>query len=100
MGFPGGHGDYNAFGSSSANQYGTDANFQANYRLTPSFVSAQDAVPEQNRIWIGGYKTFETDVSDYDALLTSRGSCTRPRRRTAMAHRWDSGWIPIVGERA
>ena len=34
---------YDQFGSSSANDYGTDANFQANYRLTPAFVDAHKA---------------------------------------------------------
>ncbi len=37
-----------------------------------------------NRIWIGGYQNFQTDISDYDALLTS------------LAHRWDSGWGQIA----
>ena len=31
---------YDQFGASSANHYGTDANFQANYRLTPVFLDA------------------------------------------------------------
>ena len=31
-----------------------------------------------NRIWIGGYFAFQTDMSDYDALLTSQGIPTRP----------------------
>ena len=26
-----------------------------------------------NRIWIGSYSLYQTDVSDYDALLTSEG---------------------------
>ena len=65
---------YDQFGSSSANDYGTDANFQANYRLTPAFVDAHKApFLSNNRIWIGGYSAFQTDMSDYDALLTSEG---------------------------
>ena len=27
----------------------------------------------ENRIWIGGYADFQSDVADYDALLTSEG---------------------------
>ena len=47
---------YDQFGSSSADSYGTDANFQANYRLTPAFVDAHKApFLSNNRIWIGGY---------------------------------------------
>ena len=41
--FPADMATYNQFGSSSANQYGTDANFQANYRLTSTFVDARKA---------------------------------------------------------
>ena len=65
---------YDQFGSSSANNYGTDANFQANYRLTRSFVdSHKTPFLSTNRIWIGGYEVFQTDMADYDALLTSEG---------------------------
>ena len=54
---------YDQFGSSSAGDYGTDANFQANYRLTPAFVAAHKApFPSTNRIWIGGYDVFQTDI--------------------------------------
>ena len=55
---------YSQFGSSSADNYGTDANFQANYRLTPSFVEAHKTpFLAKNRIWIGGYDVFQTDVT-------------------------------------
>ena len=72
--FPADMASYNQFGSSSADNYGTDANFQANYRLTPSFVEAHKTpFVANNRIWIGGYQAFQTDVTDYDSLLTSEG---------------------------
>ena len=92
--FPADMASYDAFGSSSASNYGTDANFQANYRLSRSFVDAHKApFSTHNRIWIGGYNTFQTDMSDYDALLTSEGIEHTAGTPTLMAHRWDSGWV-------
>ena len=81
----------------SADQYGTDANFQTNYRLTPIFLEAHKLpFVTSNRIWIGGYQAFQTDMSDYDALLTSEGIPHTTEPPTVMAHRWDSGWVPIA----
>jgi hypothetical protein len=95
--FPADMNAYDQFGSSSANEYGTDANFQANYRLTQAFVDAHKApFLTSNRIWIGGYSAFQTDMSDYDALLTSEGILHTTETPTLIAHRWDSGWVPIA----
>ncbi len=95
--FPADMSSYDQFGSSSANEYGTDANFQANYRLTSSFVDAHKApFLTSNRIWIGGYSAFQSDMADYDALLTSEGIAHTTETPTLMAHRWDSGWVPIA----
>ena len=45
--FPADMSSYDQFGSNSANNYGTDANFQANYRLTHGLRGcAQGAIPE------------------------------------------------------
>ena len=95
--FPADMSSYGQFGGSSANQYGTDANFQANYRLTPIFLEGHK-LPfiSSNRIWIGGYQAFQTDMSDYDALLNSEGIPHTTEAPTLMAHRWDSGWVPIA----
>jgi hypothetical protein len=49
-----------------------------------------------NRIWIGGYSLFQADVSDYATLLTSEGIAHSTETPQNMAHRWDSGWIPIA----
>jgi hypothetical protein len=77
--------------------YGTDANFQANYRLTPSFVGARSApFHAENRIWIGGYQVFGTDIANYDALLTAEGVAHTTETPQLMVHRWDSGWVPIA----
>jgi hypothetical protein len=88
---------YDQFGSDSAANYGTDANFQANYRLTTAFVDAHKApFLSNNRIWIGGYYYYQTDDSDYDALLTSEGIVHSALIQQYSAHTWDSGWVPAA----
>jgi hypothetical protein len=82
-------------GGGSAGNYGTDANFQANYRLSASFLSAhKGSFTSANRIWIGGYSAFGQDMTDYDALLTQQGIAHTTGTPTSLAHRWDSGWVP------
>ncbi len=45
--FPADMSSYDQFGADSAAGYGTDANFQANYRLTTTFLDAhKGAVPD------------------------------------------------------
>ena len=49
-------------------------------------------------MWIGNADgMYQGDMTDYDALLTSEGitHSTEPPP-AAMAHRWDSGWLPIA----
>ena len=95
--FPADMSSYDQFGGSSGSSYGTDANFQANYRLTPAFIAAHKApFVGSNRIWIGGYSAFQTDMTDYDSLLTSAGIAHSTEAPTLMAHRWDSGWVPLA----
>jgi hypothetical protein len=86
---------YGTVGGGSAANYGTDANFQAGYRLSSSFLSAHAApFTSANRIWIGGYGVFQPEMADYDALLTQLGIRHTTETPTYMAHRWDSGWVP------
>jgi S-formylglutathione hydrolase FrmB len=95
--FPADMSSYSQFGGSSSNQYGTDANFQANYRLTPIFLEGRKlAFISSNRIWIGSYDVFQTDMSDYDALLNSEGILHTTETPAPMQHRWDSGWVQIA----
>jgi Putative esterase len=95
--FPASMTSYSAFGADSQSGYGTDANFQANYRLTTAFVDARKApFLSENRIWIGGYGDYQPDDAAYDALLTSEGIAHSTETPTAMAHRWDSGWVPLA----
>ena len=93
--FPADMSSYDELGTDPAANYGTDANFQANYRLTAAFVGAH-AAPflTNNRIWIGGYFYYQTDVADYDALLTSEGILHTDGPSQSMAHNWGSGWVP------
>jgi hypothetical protein len=94
--FPADMSGYTQYGSSQGG-YGTDANFQANYRLTRAFVDARKGpFLSSNRIWIGGYSLYQTDMSDYDALLTSEGIAHSTEAPTNVAHRWDSGWVPLA----
>ena len=93
--FPADMSSYNGFGSDSAAGYGTDANFQSNYRLTSTFLNTYEApFLGVNRIWIGGYGLYQTDDSDYDALLTAEGIAHSTETPTLMDHDWYSGWVP------
>jgi hypothetical protein len=95
--FPADMASYDAFGTSEEAEYGSDANYQANYRLTPAFLNAyKTPFTGSDRIWIGGYNKFETDVSDYNSLLASDGMAHTTQTPTLMAHRWDSGWVPLA----
>ena len=95
--FPADMSTYDGLGSDPAANYGTDANYQANYRLTQAFVDAHKTpFLSSNRIWIGGYSLYQTDVSDYGAILTSEGIAHSTETPQDMAHRWDSGWMPIA----
>ena len=95
--FPADMSAYDQYGTNSSASYGTDANFQANYRLTAAFLAAHAApFKTNNRIWIGGYQLFQQDMADYDALLTAQGIRHTTETPTAMAHAWDSGWVPTA----
>ena len=93
--FPADMNTYNQFGTSSANAYGTQANFAANYQLTSAFVAARKTpFQNKNRIWIGGYNLYQPDVNDYNSLLTSAGILHTNGTPQLLDHRWDSGWVP------
>ncbi len=95
--FPADMSAYDQFGPDSAIGYGTDANFQANYRLTPAFIAAhKEPFLRRNRIWIGGYSLYGTDVSNYGALLTSEGIAHSSETPQYEPHRWDSEWVSIA----
>ena len=93
--FPAGMSSYDGLGADPAASYGTNANFQANYRLTAAFVKAYGGpFLRQNRIWIGGNREFPTDMSDYAKLLAKSGIRFTREAPRFMRHNWDSGWVP------
>ena len=95
--FPADMSSYDALGSDPAASYGTDANFQANYRLTQAFVNAyKTPFLNSNRIWLGGYSLYEQDMEDFDALLTSEGIPHTLGPMQDVVHSWTSGWVPAA----
>jgi hypothetical protein len=95
--FPADMATYDGLGSDPAANYGTDANYQANYRLTQAFVDARKApFVANNRIWIGGYALYQGDMTDYDNLLNTEGILHSTETPTSASHRWDSGWMPLA----
>jgi S-formylglutathione hydrolase FrmB len=94
--FPAEMSSYNQY-SGGAGIYGTDQNFQDNERLTVSFLEAHKApLVSAARIWIGSYADFTTDVASFDMALTSLGILHATETPASMAHRWDSGWVPVA----
>ncbi len=95
--FPADMSSYDELGADPAASYGTNANFQANYRLTAAFVNAHKGpFLWENRIWIGGSREFPTDMSDYAKLLTKEGMLYTREAPRFMFHSWNSGWVPIA----
>ena len=81
--------------------YGSDANFQDNYRLTDAWIAAhQGPFQTATRLWLSydqgtyfGYPTFLDEVSAFAGRLQAHqvqfmrtGGATRP-------HAWGSGWL-------
>jgi hypothetical protein len=94
--FPAGMDSVSQF-ADSVDCYGTEANFQANYRLTPVFLEAHGApFRNRNRIWIGSYGIFGGDVAAYNVLLTSLGIQHSTENPTQMTHAWYSDWVPLA----
>ena len=93
--FPADMSSYDELGPDAAASYGTDANFQANYRLTPAFLNAHKGpFLGEDRIWIGGSREFPVDMSNYAKLLTKEGIVYTREAPRFMSHTWDSGWVP------
>ena len=92
--FPGDMTSYDDYGSSSANDYGTQANFQDNYEMNASFIDAH-ATPftSQDRILISEGPIFQSQVADFDTLLTSQGVMHALLNQTNDVHTWSGGWL-------
>jgi Putative esterase len=95
--FPADMSTYDEYCCDADTDFGTNANFQANYELTPAFLDAHKApFLNSNRIWIGSGISFVQDVTDYDALLTSEGVEHSTEGPQTMTHSWDGGWVPLA----
>lgn len=95
--FPADMSTHDEYGPGSANCYGTDANFQANYRLTNQFVGARRTPFLQHcRIWIGQGPIFMSSVSRYESMLAAAGIRYAARAALDSPHRWDGGWLPAA----
>jgi hypothetical protein len=95
--FPADMATYDGLGDDPAAEYGTDANYQANYRLTQAFVDARKTpFLTNNRIWIGGYALYQGDMTDYNNLLNTEKIVHSTETPTSASHRWDSGWMPLA----
>jgi hypothetical protein len=91
--FPADMSTYTQFNASS--NYGTEENFQNNYRLTSGFVSARKApFLTNNRLWISGYNAFQTDLNDFDSLLTILGVQHTMGVPSLESHSWNAFWVP------
>jgi Tryptophan-rich Synechocystis species C-terminal domain/Putative esterase len=74
--------------------YGTQANFQENYELSSSFVSGLKApFTTQDRILISEGPAFQSDVADFDTLLTAQGVMHTLLNQTNDTHSWSGGWL-------
>ena len=94
--FPADMTTYNGLGSSTADDYGTQANFQNNYELDQSFVDTYKApFTTQDRLWIAGGPLYSQDVADFNNLLTSQGVLDNfTTTQTGDTHSWIGGWVP------
>jgi hypothetical protein len=93
--FPADTNSYQGFGVSTANDYGTQANFQNNYELNRSFIDTYKApFTTQDRLWISEGPAFSGDVADFNKLLNSEGVMhTLSTTETGDTHSWTGGWV-------
>jgi hypothetical protein len=93
--FPADMNAYDTFGADSAANYGTDQNFQDNYRIDQAFLDTWKApFTTEDRILISEGPVLGSQVADFDSLLTSNGiEHTLLTTQTSDAHAWDGGWL-------
>ena len=92
--FPGDMAAYDQLGSSPAADYGTDANFQNNYRMNNTFIDTWKApFTTEDRVWISEGPSYQNEVADFGALLTSQGVSHTLSVQTNDAHNWSGGWL-------
>ena len=95
--FPADMSAYDEYGSASAVSYGTDANFQANYRPTSQFIAEhKEPFLRDRRVWVGQGPVFMGDVSRYESVLAAAGVRYAASAVLDSPHRWDGGWLPAA----
>ena len=91
--FPGDMSSYDDYGN-SIDGYGTQSNFQENYEMSNSFINTMKTpFTTQDRILISEGPAFQSQVMDFDALLTSQGVMHTVLNQAGDAHNWSSGWL-------
>lgn len=77
--------------------YGTEANWEAEYKLDDNlaaFVGAHADIGNRARIWVSGDDSvYEADTADLTADLLSLGVRHYWATGTEREHAWDSGWL-------
>ena len=98
--FPAGQPDASIWGM--LDNYGTETNFQNNYRLTDDWILAHKPpfVPA-NRLWLSqdfvtyaGTPTFHDEVMDFAARLQAQQVQFLMGGGADRIHAWFSGWLP------
>jgi hypothetical protein len=98
--FPAEQPDTNEF--DMLDNYGTETNFQSNYRLTDAWIAARK-VPFQTatRLWLSydnvtfdGVPTFLEEVDVFAGRLQAQGVQFMRTGGAARSHSWISGWLP------
>jgi hypothetical protein len=95
--FPADMAAHDEYGTGSAACYGTNANYQAHYRLTSQFVEARRMPFRQDRrIWIGQGPIFSNSVARYESILAAADVHYTAAAALDSPHRWDGGWLPAA----
>jgi hypothetical protein len=90
--------DSSPVGGAPAFSYGTDSNFQSNYRLSSANITSWNAAAggsfsSRKRIWTGGYAAFPQNVAAYQSLLTSLGILYAGTWSVGESHAWHDDWV-------
>jgi hypothetical protein len=86
-----------AVGGDPEDCYGTSANFTTNYELTSAHLASWapgGSFTTEARLWVGGYYSFQADVSAYMTRLASAGILFNGAHDTLDAsHAWHDDWV-------
>ena len=91
-----------AYGWMMIDNYGSDANFQVNYRLTSDWLQAlKEPFQGRTRLWLSsdyvsfdGFATYRDQVLSLANRLSGNGIAFQMDGGANRLHVWGSGWIP------